>query len=154
MQNLLNFKRKRGEVNVLTMVLFILLSILAVSLLYLAILTLTPSLSPTNSCADLSRISPISIEKACYNQNSGDFEIIVNRYGNVDFKSIEFMIKGSSESLWKCGDDCNSCKVLENGVSKIYYLNMLNLNFNDDSKYKLFFSAENCQLIERDLVLC
>jgi hypothetical protein len=116
--------KTKGVSNVLATLLITLLSILAVSLLAVAVnnVVYQARFSPKFTCAEVEIASPIQIQKACYNVAEKELEITLKRsIDNLDMDIIDFSLSGIESSDWCCGSNCNKCNIPEQAETKTYY---------------------------------
>ena len=142
---------KRGIANVVAVGLLILIGIIAIGILWFYIYnSLNPGFSPAFSCFDMQLNPSILITKACYNDDTGDFEIGVRRdKDKLNIKSLYLVFNSENESkTYCCGEGCESCDVLEEGSDKNYYISG---NGNEKSIVLRIF---NCGIGQKDIVKC
>ena len=74
-------KNKKALSQIIATILILIITIIAFSVLSIIIIntTKTVSLSPQLSCFNLKTKQILSIEKVCYNQQTHDIEISINR---------------------------------------------------------------------------
>lgn len=112
-------------------------------------------LSPKFSCFDLKLNPPFNIQKACYNDSSGDIEIAVWRnVNNIAVDSLDFSLNSNNLfTEWKCGGICSSCKILEKGETKEYLFDAQTLNISDgDSSISLSYIG--CEIQTSQIKKC
>lgn len=123
MQNTIK-QNKKGISSTIAVVIMIVIGLAAFSILYLYVSSTVSNvnLSPVFSCYEMQANPPISIPKACYNQNTGEIETTLQRgIQDMQIDSLNFIINSdSSSSNWNCGE-CMSCKVLDQGSGKTYF---------------------------------
>jgi flagellin-like protein len=117
---------KRGVSEVVTTVLLVAISVSIFSILYIFVIDYAQkplSLSPT-SCIDIQSSPPISIDSACYNSLTKNVDVKLRR--GIDNIVIDGLIISSKSladtSIVSCGGVCSSCKILNSGESKVYYV--------------------------------
>ena len=146
---------RKGLSGVVVSMLLISLSLAAVGLLgiYINKAVDEAELSPSFSCLEMQLNPTIRFQKACYNNNTGDFELSVFRGGDgLNLKNIYFILNfedGGSRKLC-CGDGCDSCDVLEDGKSKDYYFSGLGL----ETKGNSILQVLNCGVSEIEIEEC
>ena len=155
-RNKINRKNKIGLSGAVVTVLLIVMGVLAVGIIGIFVLNFTKSVdfSPETSCFNLDTKKEIVIARACYNSESNEIEIILNRISDdIDFDNIYFLIGKDirTEGKWCCGDDCDSCGILGQG-SKKYYFDVSEFDVENLKNVKL--TGFDCFLDEKEIVNC
>src|SRR3989344_5206618 len=114
-------KKALSEIISATLLVVLVVSIVGVFGVFMKNYVSQLSLSPQISCSDMSNNPPLSIEKACLNNATGDIELSLHRYADsIDINKLEFNIDfGISSQSYECSSSCGSCKILETGERKI-----------------------------------
>ncbi len=140
---------KKAMSAVITSVLIILISVVAVSILAA---TITKMIKPTtlspNSCVNmkLSSPPPVSISQICYNQDSKTLIIDIAKNSDVDVNTMNFIANYDTQSeVWGCG--CDSCQIIKQG-DKRYYITTENM------PNSLVLSINDCSLDEKPVDYC
>lgn len=117
-----NKKALSGVVSVLIMVL---ISILAVTIMWVAIRELTrpETILAPKSCIDFQINMPYELEGTCYNSENQEVVItMAKKYDKYKVDNINFLIDNRTKtSTWCCGEDCQNCK-LPTTIPKQYFL--------------------------------
>ena len=136
---------KKKAMNVVVVILIILLSVSAVTILYPVIKKLVqqPIMSPA-SCFNYK----LSIQTACYNDATNEIEITLQKIDNLEIQSIYFILNLEQESSAYCCDEkCPQCEVLDSG-SKKYFLS-------SEKKYNsVTLKADDCIIETKEIVDC
>ena len=143
-------QNKKGLSQIITMVIFILLSISAVALLIPAVKNLAQQpgeqLSPFISCIQLQQ-SPSTIQSATYIEQGGEnyLAITVKRSPIHEIESFDFILETETKSQrLKCGPSCGgSCNIQGLNQEKIFYFDIDNIQ-----NIKLLVN-ENCEMDEK-----
>ncbi len=108
---------KKGVSDIIATVLIIILAITAVTILGAVVLNLVklPQLSPENNCVSISTNKPVKITKACYNSETSELEVTLNRQ-DFEVYSLEFVLDNKGYSC-----DCESCSILSKKSYSTYY---------------------------------
>jgi len=116
MQNM----NKKGLSNIIANVLIILLVISAIATLSTSIFNLvdSPALSPEKSCPILLSKKIIEVREACYNQETQETIITIQRNDKTQIESLSFILNQES---YTCGNACNTCNILQEGIKKYYF---------------------------------
>jgi hypothetical protein len=154
MQNSMRLKNKKAVSSIIVAILFILLVVAIAAIIMHFIINIGPLLSPGSGCSELKNSAQISIGKACFNNITKEYEINVQRFGNIDILSMEFMINNGNISFWKCG--CASCTIVGNGEIKTYYISAPDLVYNGDANIGPGASLiiNECELSSKNITLC
>lgn len=146
-------KNKKAASQIVTAVFLIMISVTAVAIIFTSIRTVisNPNLSPENSCLNLQLKSLITIEKACYNQQTKDIEITVTR--NIDDKitlnTLGFIINTQPNSKkFSCNYQCGNCDILSPGQTKTYYFQ------SNEVPSTIKVLSSNCLLSESEVKNC
>ena len=146
----LNSMNKSGLSAVVATTLLIVLVIASASILYLTVnqLTKEPLESPQLSCPELQTTPPISIGNACYNSETKDTEIILNKITNQQINLIEFILDFKPERQnFKCDNECGNCKILTQN-SKTYYIN------SETKPKEITIKTNECELETQKILDC
>jgi len=144
-----NMKNKKALSTIIASLIIILLSITAVSIIWITIKGLTNSvaLSPEINCLNI-KIQPlIKINSACYNPENKQIEVELKRnLEEMQINSISILSDSSSE--WKCSSTCGNCLILNPGETKTYFLS-------EESKpNEITFGIENCITETKEIKNC
>ena len=122
-----NIKNKKGLSEIIAIVIFIVLTMISVSLVFASVKTLLEKpevqISPFVSCTQILQIPP-KIGNVIYNEETGDVEVTVKRHSADDYtNSFDFVLKTPIESnKYACGPSCGGvCNIQNPGESKIFY---------------------------------
>jgi hypothetical protein len=109
-----------------------------------------PLLSPAVSCNELLSSSSVKIDDICYNEQTNELRVEIQRpLNSLELNSLSFELTNSGKTMkWTCGTGCSYCLVLQPGETKFYYLSPGEQMASDAS---LAISAEEC-LIERETI--
>jgi hypothetical protein len=147
---------RRGLSNLMASILLVLFSLVAVGMLGLYINKVVgeAEFSPAFSCLDMKLDPTITLERACYNKETGDLELRVRRLGDSLYLSNLYFIlnsggSGESQTLC-CGEGCESCDVLGSGESRNYYFAGSGVKESE----KVVLSVLDCSIDEMELVAC
>lgn len=140
---------KKAISDVIATVLLISLSVAAIGVLSAWIIPLvkeSANLSPTISCIDLKSSPPIKIKDACFNEETKEIEVTLQRIAkDITLSSLSFRIDSNSESFsFRCGDGskCSSCRVLESGKVRTYFFSFS--DFVSDVEFS--WAIDDCQM--------
>ena len=122
-------KSKRSLSTIVATMLIILLSIAAVSMLWMTITGIinNVSLSPEINCFDIKIQPPITIQSACQYENLEYPEhpkkfinvTLKRNLQNIEINKITFL---ANNEEWQCSNDCGSCFILSQSQTKTYTL--------------------------------
>jgi hypothetical protein len=142
---------RRGNADVIVVVLLILISLAAAMILWGIINTQVSknSLKIENSaeCLDEKFNPQIVINNACFVGGSNEIEMqIFRRFKNEEIKEINIYFSGQdTNAKFLAGGDCESCKIPMPGESVIYRFNpYTNENFEEAN---LIYKTDNCQIM-------
>lgn len=115
-------KNKRALSNIIASLIIILLSLVAVSAIWITVNNLTKqvSLSPEINCFNTKIQPPIKINSACYNEEKNQIEIELKR--NLEELQITALELITEAGEWKCSSTCGNCIILNSGETKTYFL--------------------------------
>ncbi len=150
MQNL----NKKALSQVVTTILFVLVAIALIALLYaitINFLNKQVSLSPKISCIDLKINKRILITNVCYNKNSEELELTVQRSISDDsLTSLDFSLDSSPSSQWSCSSTCGNCEIPKAGETKTYYFSLTQ----EEKPLEASISFSSCILDTKKVVDC
>ncbi|MEK6856316.1 MAG: hypothetical protein AABX66_04125 [Nanoarchaeota archaeon] len=150
MQNI----NKKGISNVVATVLIILVSVIAISAVYVSLKpALTASLSPAISCLDLKLNSLLEVQSACFNNNTKKIEISIGSMTNLNgVNSIDFGLDENGYTVynWICGGSCSSCQFEGNK----YYLPIEGFSLNLTENQTIYLQVSNCLRLNKKVVEC
>ena len=138
---------KKGLSQMIGTIALVTLAIISVSLLFLSIRThLEPSYSPEYSCLQLELNSPLSITKSCFNEQTQDTEVTIQRSkSQFLINSIEFSI--DEIPISSCNSVCGSCLIQNEETLKTYY-------FQSPQGKTLTLSSNGCKLQSKPISIC
>mgnify|MGYP004215424657 CR=1 FL=1 len=140
-------KNKKALSNIISTVIIILLSMVAVTVLSASVLNLVknPSLSPEYSCPTLQFKSLLKIDNTCYNQATGETEVTLKRSldESLSINNMQFSI---DSEIWECGESCGVCNILNPGNTQTYYFETLG------SRVEII--TNNCVLDVKEIGAC
>jgi FlaG/FlaF family flagellin (archaellin) len=133
---------KCGVSDVIATVLIIVFAITAVGILGSVVLKIVqlPQLAPENNCAQISIDRPVRITKVCYNTETSELEVNLNRK-NFEVYSLEFILDGEKFSC-----DCESCSILLKNSYSTYY-------FSENSE-EVSLIINNCMVETKNVEQC
>jgi len=142
--------KRKGFSNILTSIVLVLLSIVAVSMVSLSInKIIEPQFSPQFSCFDMQTFPPAEITNTCF--DSGNVEITIKRDFNSNITSLDFNIITPTQNYFgQVGEECDQCEILEKGAVETYYFPLE--DFEENSEVKL--SIDNCLIDEKEITRC
>lgn len=148
-------RRKKGMSDIVVSILLVVLSLIAVSLLWVYVSDLAKEieLGPAFSCLEMQLNPVVRLQKACYNSETGDIELRVLRIrNNLNLKNIYFVINGDEveSKTFRCGEDCLECDVLEEGRGKNYYVNGESGDVGGNVVLRIF----GCGVDEKEIEVC
>jgi len=138
---------KKSISDVVAEVFLITLAITAVGIVSSLILPMIKdkaNLSPTLSCIDLGTFPPIAIRDACFNKQTKDIELTLQRIAkDINLASFTFIVRENQNVIsFKCDGSCNNCEVLPSGKVKTYFLNFPQFN----QKPTITWSIDSCEM--------
>ncbi len=146
---------KKGISTVVASVLLIMVSIVALTLVWTAIRPMiATSLSPQISCIELQSESAIKINSACYNNNTKELELLIERSQKSELSEIKFTI--SSDNNYRdfiCSSNseiCANCQLPEKGETKKYFF----LSNSQTPPSRITIKSDSCILDTKEIVLC
>lgn len=149
MQNIIkNQINKRGLSEIVTVVLILTLTILAVTILASVVIKIAkaPKLSPEYNCLDVKIKNLVTIESSCYNQNTQDIQVSLKRnLQNLEIKNIGFIINNQE---YICGNFCGNCNIVSNGNSETYYI------FQSERPEDIKIKINNCLISTKKITTC
>ncbi len=137
---------KKALSNIVANVLMIILIVVAMGILAANIFEIIkmPALSPENSCIQIQLDKIVKIERACYNQGTGNLEITLERKrSEISVNELKFILDGNS---WNCNSNCENCEILSKGKTKTYY-------FSPNAK-EVAIVINGCLIETRDVERC
>lgn len=141
---------KRGISSVISTVLLIAIAVVSAGLLW-QVVSLNLDLSPEISCTDLKLNPSLEIKDVCYNAQTKQLQVIVDRSINSPaFTSLEFSVPSNTNANtleWACGPSCGTCQILNNGESKKYFFSVPDITQTNS----LTISANSCAIISTTL---
>jgi len=137
---------KKAISDVIATVLLISLSVAAVGIVSYFIMPMIKedtNLSPIVSCIDLKSSSPLTIQDACFNQQTNDIELKITRMAKeLEITKLSFSITSNTNAKsFICKSDCKNCKIIESGRVKTYYFSYPDFNTNA----KISMSINDCE---------
>lgn len=115
-------KNKKALSNIIASLILILLSLVAVSMLWVTFNNLSTKIqmSPEINCFDIKIQPPIKINSACFNSEKNQIEIELKR--NLEELQINSLGLITETGEWKCSSSCGNCVILNEGETKTYFL--------------------------------
>ena len=115
-------KNKKALSNIIASLILILLSIVAVSMLWTTFNNFATriQMSPEINCFDIKIQPPIKINSACYNEERKQLEVELKR--NLEELQINSLELITETEEWKCSSACGNCIILNTGETKTYFL--------------------------------
>ncbi|MEK6898944.1 MAG: hypothetical protein AABW79_02505 [Nanoarchaeota archaeon] len=140
---------KRGLAPIIIGILIILISIVAITIIWTSI---KPTLlSPQNSCLTAELNPEIIIQSACYDQEAQETILVLERKIDSSISEIGIIISNSQENeKFSCSNACGTCTLLSAGERKTYYLANENL---DDPK-TLTITSNKCKIQSESIKNC
>jgi len=131
---------KKGVAEVVGMVFIIGITIVSVGILFSAVRSITLAPEESLSCAEVQIDVPITIEGACYNQETNEAELTLKRniVSEINVVKLDFSISSESGNVkFECGPTCGGgCVILESGT-KTYYFNVEDLTSPQTATFKV-----------------
>lgn len=124
---LINKTEKKALSQVLSTFMIVGLAVIATGLLGVLIVNISEkiSASPEFDCIGFARDAPIKIIKACYDVQTKDLNLELEKnvfQQDLEIKDLEFIIsERASSSSFMCGDYCSNCQILEQGRQTYYF---------------------------------
>jgi hypothetical protein len=143
---------KKGLSQVITSVFIILIVLASIGILFYSINKfIKPALSPEFSCIEAQINPPIKIQLVCYNNQTKDIEINLER--SIDEKipvfSMDFIIDtGDSSETFSCSQSCKNCIILNSGETKKYYF------YQDKQPLTITTKISGCLLETKTIGFC
>jgi len=137
---------KKAISDVIAEVLLISLSIAAIGIVSYFVMPMIKNdtnLSPIISCIDLKSSPPLTIQDACFNQQTKDIELRITR-ATKDLSITDLLFSITSDNNAKsfiCNSNCHNCEIIQSGKVKTYYFNYPNFNTNAE----ISISIDNCE---------
>ena len=130
MKSIIKIKDKKALSEVVAVLSLILISLAAISILWIIVKNLTNPeiLLAPKQCLDMQINPPYSIEKACYNETSKEAVIILKKtMQNYQINNLYFIMNSVEESLkWRCGSQCQNCKLPITQTPKDFFISLNN----------------------------
>ncbi|MFA4953274.1 MAG: hypothetical protein WC584_03555 [Candidatus Pacearchaeota archaeon] len=142
-------KNNRALSTIIASLILILLSLTAVSIIWITIKGLTNSvaLSPELNCFDIKIQPPITINSVCYNSENKQIEIELKRdFNELQINSISIFSDSNSE--WQCSSTCGNCIIPNSGETKTYFLK------EETQPKEIIFQVENCIIETKNVRDC
>ena len=136
---------KKGVSDIISTVLILVLTIAVIGTLANQIFHVinSPALSPESSCPVLSSKNIAQIIKACYNSETLETEITLDKNNqNIKIKSLSFLL---DETPFSCGNNCGTCQILQEETQTYY--------FNKEAKQLSLF-VNNCFIEQKAIKNC
>ena len=114
-------QNKKGLSEVIATLIMIMLSLIAISMVWITVQSLTKKIqfSPEISCLDIQTKMPLQISSACYNSETKETQFTIERnLENINIENLYFQ----TNYKWCCGLNCPNCKILDKGTTKTYFL--------------------------------
>lgn len=141
---------RKGLSDVVGMTILIFMSIAAIVVVAIFVNSLINpvSLSAKIDCADLQMQGAIKINSVCYNRNTNETELMIQRSLDSEIYSLEFSISSDDNSAqFKCDSSCLNCRLLSNGETKRYYFATADPN-------SIAIKSGKCVLASADIADC
>ncbi|MBU0957959.1 MAG: hypothetical protein KKF56_04080 [Nanoarchaeota archaeon] len=137
---------------VVTVVLLIFISIAAIALISAIIIPKMikqPLMSPEITCKDFKINSILQITKACYNEQTKDLEITLERRdSNPEITKIDFVLQYQENSeKFTCDNNCVNCQILGTGKKKYYFQS-------DSQPSSVILVINDCDLAPKKIFTC
>lgn len=142
---------KKGLSQIVATFVILLLAIAAIGVISITLTNISKKamLSPQLSCFELKTKQPLTIERACYNQQTHDTEITLNRKIDSNIDAIELILKTeNSISKWQIGNLCTTSIILNKGETKIYYIN------SEENPKEISINIDKCILQTEKIISC
>ncbi len=144
------YNMKRGLAPIITGVFIILISIIAITIIWLSI---KPTLlSPQSSCFGSELNPKIIIESACYDSEANETILVLKRkIDSPDISEIGIIISNNQESTkFSCSNSCGTCTLLSAGERKTYYLP----SEEENTPILISILVNDCILDTKKIVIC
>ncbi|HLC31425.1 MAG TPA: hypothetical protein VJK51_02055 [Candidatus Nanoarchaeia archaeon] len=137
----------KAQSSPLTITTLILVGLVALSLLAAIVFRVadSPSLAPEFSCVDWQLAPPLTVSKACYNAQTKDIELTLQR--NKERRLTSFTLTTSSLN-YQCDNQCSTCILQSPQTTKTYYL----ASSSKPEEFTLFLN--NCEIKTQTIEIC
>ncbi len=151
-------REKNGLSSVVATLLIVLLSIIALTMVYSTVNNIMNSIktSPTLTCSDFQFSSPIEIVSSCYDTDKNEINIQIRRsFSNLEFNDLKFVFTSSSTNnikTYSCAENICGCSILNPGEIKNYRFKQTP---EDISSFdRIYLKVNECDLINKEVTLC
>ena len=108
-------------------------------------------LGPEISCTQMQLQSTVTINDACYSQESNEIRVSLTRsLSSQNLQEIRFSLAdaNSTSKSWSCTQSCGTCSILNPGETRTYYLDQ------QYSRSKITLTIDGCVIATKDLPAC
>ncbi len=138
---------KKGLSSVVSVVLIIMLTASAISLIGLLLKDMisNSSFSPQVDCLEYKTQEVLKIVSVCYSQENREINLAIQRKSGYDLSglSLGYVHDGKSRR-WNCDPmTCGGCKLPEEGTIRNYFLGGIE-SYSSESEIRVY--SENCQI--------
>jgi len=147
----LNKKGLAGAVAVVMLMMIGITAISIVAMYYNKILENSGSqLAPAFSCLEMQTSETIKIKNACYNPQTNQTEIKIERsIKEFQIPYLDFLISSDDEeSSWSCGPSCGNCVLPKTGQTKTLFFKT------EKQQTEVTARISSCVLDKRKINLC
>ena len=142
-------KNKKAISTIIASLIIILLSLTAISIIWITIRGVTNSiaLSPEISCINIKITPPLNINSACYDSENNQIKVELKRnLDNLQINSIYLISNTGFE--WQCTSTCGNCIILNQGETKNYFL------YENIKPEDITLKIEDCVLETKEIKNC
>jgi len=145
--------RVKAQAGVVSIIAFIAVAAILVSVIAYSIKSAAPSLSPI-VCTEESVKSSLTLKSLCLDTNAQQVQVSIKRdITSPEINILDFSLSSAAgKAEWRCANTCGDCAVLNAGEEKIYYLNEI-----PEGKTTLEILSNGCKSIQfsvSELELC
>ena len=115
-------KNKKALSTIVASLILILLSLVAVSILWTTFNNLANriQMSPEINCFDIKIQPPIKINSVCYSEEKKQIDVELKR--NLEELQINSLGLITETGEWECSSTCGNCLILNTGETKTYFI--------------------------------
>lgn len=142
-----NKLNKKAMSEVVSTLILVLLGLTATSLVWLTVDKVIERVqySPELNCLDILTANPAQIKSACYNSETNETQVTIERnFNELQIKNIYF----KTNSKWCCGENCPGCLILTPGATKTYFLD------EETKPEEITLVLESCTIQTKDVGDC
>lgn len=142
-------KNKKALAPIVATLVIILLTLIAISIVWITIKELTKdvALSPEMNCLDVKIQPPIKINSACYNSEKKQINLELKR--NLEKIPIEsILVSSDTNSEWRCSSSCGNCIILSEGEAKTYFLD------EETKPNEIILKINQCEIETKEITDC